>query len=49
MTVEEKISRQMSKASKSRTETSRKQGGARAWKTRLENMRAKLARLEASK
>jgi hypothetical protein len=49
MTVEEKISQQMSKASKSRTVESRSKGGSAAWQTRLENMRVKLAKLEARK
>ena len=44
MTVEETIKQQMSSASKSRTAESRKQGGAKAWETRIENLRAKLER-----
>jgi polyhydroxyalkanoate synthesis regulator phasin len=49
MTVEETIKRQMSKISKARTADSRQQGGVTAWETRIENLRAKLARLEARK
>jgi hypothetical protein len=43
LTVEETIKRQMSKASKARTAESRKQGGTKAWKTRIQNLLLKLA------
>jgi hypothetical protein len=44
MTTEQAISKMMRAVSKSRTTESRKQGGAKAWETRVENLRAKLAR-----
>lgn len=47
MTAEEKISSMMSKASRARTPKSREKGGEKAWQTRLANLRAKLAKLEA--
>ena len=42
------ISRQMSKASLARTAESRKQAGAKAWQTRLKNLRRKLADKKAT-
>ena len=49
ITVSETIKQQMSAASKSRTAESRKQGGAKAWETRIHNLRAKLERPTARK
>jgi hypothetical protein len=41
--IKQLISNQMSSASRKRTATSRKRGGAKAWQTRLANLSAKLA------
>jgi hypothetical protein len=47
MTAEQKISQMMSAASRARTQASRQRGGSLAWKTRIENLRSKLERLES--